>query len=250
VSAAFEFADVSKRFGDRVVLDGFTLELERGKTLALLGPSGSGKTTVLRLLAGFESPDAGTISIAGHSVSGPNKIHVPPEERETAVVFQDLGLWPHLTCAQHLEFCLRARRTPRADRAPQVRRTLSRIGLDHHSATYPGSLSGGERQRLAIARALLVPGRTVLLDEPFSNLDVVLKHELLALLRESFQADGATALFVTHDLREAASLAENVAVLEQGRLSQLASLHELCAAPATDFIRLMTSNFTSKETPL
>lgn len=247
MSTSFEFTDVSKRFEARAVLEGFTLEVERGKTLALLGPSGSGKTTVLRLLAGFESSDAGTISMAGRLVSRPNKVLVPPEEREAAVVFQDLGLWPHLTCAQHLEFCLRARGVSRADRGPQVRQTLTRVGLENHSATYPGKLSGGERQRLAIARALVVPGRTVLLDEPFSNLDVVLKHELLVLLRKSLQTDGATALFVTHDLREAAALADAIAVLEQGRVSQLAPLHELCSAPATEFIRRMTSDLTSKE---
>jgi ABC-type Fe3+/spermidine/putrescine transport system ATPase subunit len=247
MTASMELNGVTKRFGSRVVLDAIDMRIEPGQRLALLGASGSGKSTVLRLIAGFEAPDVGEIRMAGRLASIDGKVCVPPEERNLAVVFQDLGLWPHLTCAQHLEFCLRAIGFARDKRAAQIIATLERAGLADHADRYPGTLSGGEQQRLAIARALVVPGRSVLLDEPFTNLDVVLKRDLLSLLRTTLVRDGAAVLFVTHDFAEASALADTIAILEGGRISQIGSSRELREQPASDFIRCLTAESNLKE---
>ena len=247
MTASMELSGVTKRFGSHAVLDAIDIRIEPGQRLALLGASGSGKSTVLRLIAGFEVPNAGEIRIAGELASIGGKVCVPPEERNIAVVFQDLGLWPHLTCAQHLEFCLRAIGLAQDKRAARITDTLERVGLAHHVDRYPGTLSGGEQQRLAIARALVVPGRSVLLDEPFTNLDVVLKRDLLSLLRTTLSADGAAVLFVTHDFAEACALADTIGVLENGRISQIGSARELREQPASEFIRCLTAESTLKE---
>jgi iron(III) transport system ATP-binding protein len=247
MTASIELKGASKRFGSRLALDAIDLQIKAGERLALLGASGSGKTTVLRLIAGFETPDTGEIRMTGKLASIAGKVCIPPDERDLAVVFQDLGLWPHFTCAQHLEFCLRVVGFSRDKWTAQVTRTLERTGLPEYGGRYPGTLSGGEQQRLAIARAMVVPGRTVLLDEPFANLDVVLKRDLLSLLRTTLIADGVAALFVTHDFDEACALADTIAVLEDGRLIQKGSASELRARPASDFIRCLIAGSKLKE---
>jgi ABC-type Fe3+/spermidine/putrescine transport system ATPase subunit len=237
VSAAIALEAVMLRYGDRGVLHRFTLAVEAGEVVALLGPSGCGKTSILRLVLGFMAPDAGSVRLLGELVSSDGKILKPPEQRGIAVVFQDLALWPHLTVEGNLAFGLASQAVPRAVRHERIRTMLERVGLSGKEGRYPGELSGGERQRVAIARALVLEPRAVLFDEPLSNLDVSLKRELLAFFRELLIERRTTAIYVTHDLREAAVLGDRIAVMEEGRIIQADTLEALRARPASAFVR-------------
>lgn len=227
---------VSAGYSERSVLTDFSLEVASGEVVALLGPSGSGKTTALRILLGFLAPARGSVRIGADVASRDGEVLVPPEGRGLGVVFQDLALWPHLTVAGNLGFGLAARHVPRQKREARIHAMLERVGLANHAGRYPGELSGGERQRVAIARALVLEPQAVLLDEPLTNLDVSLKRELLRFFRELLEERGATALYVTHDLREAAALADRIGVIEAGRIAQLGSLDVLRARPASAFV--------------
>lgn len=209
------------------MLDGVSLRVPAGETLSVLGRSGSGKTTLLRVVAGFLAPREGAMRIGEAVAAEGGRSVLAPEERELGMVFQDLALWPHLTVHGNLAFGLDARGLPRAERDDRIAAMLARVGLAGQERRYPGELSGGERQRVAIARALVPAPRAVLLDEPLSNLDVGLKQELLALFRELLDERGTTALFVTHDPREAQALAPRAAVLDQGRVVHLGRLEDL-----------------------
>jgi iron(III) transport system ATP-binding protein len=233
---------VTLRYGDATVLDALSLDLQSGETLALLGPSGSGKTTIVRMLLGFEVPQTGTVRVAGEIASRDARLQVLPEDRKLAVVFQDLALWPHLTVAQHLSFGLDSQGLPAAACVSRIHAMLQRVGLAERAQSYPLQLSGGERQRVAIARALVLEPRAVLLDEPLANLDVVLRDELLRLFGDLLSARHTPALYVTHDLREAAALADRIAVLEHGRIVQCGSLEILRTRPATEFIRRLVED--------
>jgi ABC-type Fe3+/spermidine/putrescine transport system ATPase subunit len=202
-------------------------------------PSGSGKSSILRLLLGFAAPVSGRVLIGGEEASAAGTIIVPPEERDLAVVFQDLALWPHLSVRGNLAFGLDARGVPPHVRDERIRDALARVGLADKDRRHPGALSGGERQRTAIARALVLEPRAVLLDEPLSNLDAQHKRQLLDLFRAVFKERATTVLYVTHDLREAAVLADRIAVLEEGRIVQQGSIDELRTAPNTDFVRAL-----------
>ena len=219
------------------VLSHFDLSVESGEVLALLGPSGCGKTTVLRLILGLAVPGDGSVRLGDVAVSERGRLRVAPEDRGLAVVFQDLALWPHLTVRGNLGFGLAARGVSRPERESRIVAILERLGLADKGGRYPGQLSGGEQQRVAIARALVLEPRAVLLDEPLSNLDVALKRELLSLFRGLFRERGSTAIYVTHDLREAASLGDRIAVMEAGRIVQVGTLDALREAPASAFVR-------------
>lgn len=234
--SAIALEGVSVRYGARAALAGFCLEVASGEVLALLGPSGSGKTTALRIILGFLPPASGAVRLGADVVSRDGCILVPPEERGLGVVFQDLALWPHLTVAGNLAFGLAARGVPREEREARIRAMLGRVGLADRPERYPGELSGGERQRVAIARALVLEPRAVLLDEPLSNLDVSLKRELLGFFRELLEERKTTAVYVTHDLREAAAVADRIAAMESGRIVQTGSLEALRARPASSFV--------------
>lgn len=220
----------------RAILDDVSLSLRRGETLALIGPSGSGKSTLVRIVLGLMAPDLGTVSLRGRVVTQAGRVLVPPEDRELAVVFQDLALWPHLTVAGNLRFVLRCRRLPRAAQGPRIASVLDRVGLAGMDHRYPGELSGGEQQRVAIARALVLEPDVVLFDEPMSNLDLILKRDLLALVAELLESMETSVLWVTHDPREVVAMGQRIAVLEAGRLVALGTRQELGAAPATDFV--------------
>jgi len=237
MTAAIAFEKVGLRYGDRDVLRDFTLAVEPGEVVALLGPSGCGKTSALKLVLGFVAPSSGSIRLAGEAVSQDGKILRLPEQRGVGVVFQDLALWPHLTVRGNLAFGLGSRRMPRGEMDDRIGAMLGRVGLSGKEGRYPGQLSGGERQRVAIARALVLEPRAVLFDEPLSNLDVGLKRELLSMFRELLKERGTTAIYVTHDLREAATLGDRIAVMEEGRVVQEGSLDALRARPANEFIR-------------
>jgi len=227
MSATIALEAVTVVRGDRRTLADVSLHVPAGETLAVLGSSGSGKTTLLRAVAGFVTPQHGAIRIGDAVASEGGRSLLPPEERGIAMVFQDLALWPHLTVRGNLEFGLECKRVPRDERAARITTMLTRVGLTGKEGRHPGELSGGERQRVAIARALVLEPRAVLFDEPLSNLDVGLKRELLALFRELLAERRATALYVTHDPREARALGDATAVLDEGRVVHVGQLEAL-----------------------
>lgn len=224
-----------KRYSPRDLpaLDDLTLKAEPGEIIALLGPSGSGKTTALRLIAGFEKPDAGMIEI-GAKIMVDNMTFVPPEARGVGMVFQEYALFPHLTVEENIGFGLR--NLDAGTRVQRVAGMLETVGLTSFAGRYPHELSGGQQQRVALARALAPRPSVLLLDEPFSNLDADLMtqmhHEVYTILREL----GTTALFVTHDQEEAFMIADRVGILNQGRLEQLGRAEEIYHRPATRFV--------------
>ena len=220
---------VSKNYGAIEAVTNVSLELPRGQLLALLGPSGCGKTTTLRLIAGFESLDDGTIEIGGQQVANRNR-QTPPERRRVGMVFQEYALFPHLTVAENIRFGLH-QAPDDADR--RVAAVTEMVGLRGLEKRLPHELSGGQQQRVALARALAPEPDVILLDEPFSNLDASLRVRVRAEVRAILRAAGATAVFVTHDQEEAMSLVDSVAVMLDGRVQQVASPQQLYHQPAT-----------------
>ncbi len=211
-----EIQRVSKRYGRQAVLRDFSLAAGPGERVVILGPSGCGKTTVLRLIAGFEAPDTGQVLLGGQPVSRKGRILVPPEARNLGMVFQDLALWPHLTVRGNLEFGLRARHVPRAERTRRIRETLERVGLGGLEERRPAALSGGQQQRVALARALVLAPRLLLMDEPLSSLDLDLNLRLRREILALHEALGFTLLYVTHDREEAFDIATRVVLMHRG----------------------------------
>ena len=205
-----------------------------GEIVALLGPSGCGKTTTLRMIAGFEYPDEGTITLDGRPLcAGPKRL-VPPEQRGIGIVFQDYALFPHLTVAQNVAFGLRG--WARADREERVQKVLELVGLDGYEARQPHELSGGQQQRVALARTLAPAPRLILLDEPFSNLDALLRQTTREEVRTILKQAGMTAVLVTHDQEEALSFADRVAVMRNGCIEQMGTPEEVYYQPRTLFV--------------
>lgn len=227
MSSALRFDQASLQYGTRTAVSDVSLTIETGEVLCLLGPSGCGKSSLVRLALGLTPPSSGRVFIDEREASANGRIIMPPEQRGLSVVFQDLGLWPHLSVEAHLRFVLASRRIARSEREGAIERTLAAVELLDRRRCYPAELSGGERQRLAIARALVVRPRLVLLDEPLSNLDLVLRRELIDLFRRLFAELQASVLYITHDIREAALLGDRVAVMEHGRLVATGMLSEL-----------------------
>jgi len=232
VTPLLRLRGASRAFGDVQAVEGVDLDVSRGRLLALLGPSGCGKTTLLRLIAGFERPDRGTVELDGKVVAGPG-VWVPPETRRVGMVFQDYALFPHLSVAANIGFGLLRRpgRRRRDDRA-RVARVLELVDLTGLEARFPHQLSGGQQQRVALARALAPEPSVVLLDEPFSNLDAALRTQVRADVARILQDAGATAILVTHDQEEALAIADEVAVLRNGRIAQQAAPEVVYHAPA------------------
>jgi iron(III) transport system ATP-binding protein len=216
-----------------------SLDVAPGTFVVLLGPSGSGKTTLLRCLAGIERIDGGVLSIGGRVVAD-GRAHVPPEQRDLSMVFQDYALWPHLTALDNVAFALRRRHLPRAQCRARAALMLTRVGLDGLAGRYPNELSGGQQQRVALARALIADTGLILCDEPLSNLDADLRErmrvEISALVREA----GATTVYITHDQAEAFALADVIGVLEEGELVQHGTPEEIYHHPATPFVARFT----------
>jgi iron(III) transport system ATP-binding protein len=221
---------LSKSFGEIEAIRELNLEIERGELMAVLGPSGCGKTTLLRVIAGFEQPDAGCVVVSDEVVAGPGRI-IPPEKRRVGMVFQDYALFPHLSVEGNVAFGLTNR--PREERDALTRRTLELVGLQHKVRCNIHELSGGERQRVALARALAPEPELVLLDEPFSSLDATLRGGLRREVELILRDAEATALLVTHDQEEALSLADRVAVMRDGEIVQVGPPVEVYGRPAT-----------------
>ena len=228
---ALECIGLTKRFGPVDAIDGLDLAVHQGQVLALLGPSGCGKTTTLRLIAGFDQPDAGTISIADHAVFLPGQ-SIPPEKRRVGMVFQDGALFPHLTVEQNVAFGL-ASGSGREDR---VREVLDLVDLRDLGHRMPHELSGGQQQRVALARALAPRPQVLLLDEPFSNLDPGLRQQVRRDTLDILRATGATAIFVTHDQEEALFMGDVLAIMDRGRIEQMGSPEHIFHSPATRLV--------------
>ena len=237
MTSVIALEDVWLKLGATPVLSGLSLTLEPGEVLALLGPSGAGKTTVVRLILGFIAPERGSVRLNGAVASADGRVLRLPEERNLAVVLQELALWPHLTVAGNLAFGLEARGVPRAVREARIADMTRRVGLAGKEDRRPAQLSGGERQRVAIARALVLDPQAVLFDEPLTNLDVSLKRELLALVHGLLKERGVSALYVTHEPREAVYVGDRIAVMGDGRIVQTGTLDAIRASPVNEFVR-------------
>jgi len=231
--AGLSFQHVSHQYGDVRALSDLTLEVAEGEVVCLVGPSGCGKTTALRLAAGLEKLQAGEIAVGGRLVAGPG-VDVPPEKRCVGLVFQDFALFPHMTIGHNVAFGLRGR--DERERRLIVDDLLDRVGLSGYRDKYPHMLSGGEQQRVALARALAPQPRVILLDEPFSGLDIRLREEVREQTLKILRDAGATALVVTHDAEEAMYMGDRIAVLQRGRLVQVGLPHEVYRHPQSAFV--------------
>jgi sulfate transport system ATP-binding protein len=228
---AIEARDITKRFGDYLALDDVTIRVPDGSLTALLGPSGSGKSTLLRVIAGLEAPDAGRVLIGGEEVT-----HRPARKREVGFVFQHYAAFKHMTVADNVAFGMKVRRRPKDETKGRVAELLELVGLAHLGKRYPNQLSGGQRQRMALARALAVEPRVLLLDEPFGALDARVREELRAWLRRLHDDVHVTTIFVTHDQEEAMEISEQIVVVNEGRIEQSAAPVEIYDSPATPFV--------------
>ncbi len=226
---------LTKSFASHRALDAVSLDVEDGEFIAILGPSGCGKTTLLRLVAGFDQADSGTIAVGGRVVSSA-QAHVPPEDRRVGIVFQSYALWPHMSVAENVGYSLRVAGVARAERERRVREALALVGLETFAERRPANLSGGQRQRVALARCLVASPSLVLLDEPLANLDVHLRAAMEDEFRDFHARTGTTMFYITHDQAEAMALADRIAVMDHGRIVQLATPSLLFREPATEMV--------------
>jgi putative spermidine/putrescine transport system ATP-binding protein len=232
-----ELQGLARRFGDVAAVAGVTLDIRDGEFFSLLGPSGCGKTTLLRIIAGIVTPDAGRVILGGEDITAR-----PLHARNTTLVFQSYALFPHLTVADNVGFGLVMRREPKAQVRARVEEVLTLVRLPGMGARYPAQLSGGQQQRVALARALVVRPAVLLLDEPLSNLDARLRDEMRSEIREIQRAVGITTILVTHDLHEAFAMSDRVAVMSGGRVEQADTPTEIYTSPATRFVAQFTGD--------
>jgi len=223
--------DVRKQFGDFVALDDVSLEIPAGSLTSLLGPSGSGKSTLLRIIAGLEQPDTGTVEIEGEDATT-----VPPQRREIGFVFQHYAAFKHMTVRDNVAFGMKIRKQPKDKVKARVDELLGVVGLAGYHERYPNQLSGGQRQRMALARALAVEPRVLLLDEPFGALDAKVRTELREWLRRLHDEVHVTTVLVTHDQEEAMAISDHIAVMDNGRIEQVGNPRELYDEPANPFV--------------
>ena len=240
--ALIEIRNLTKSFGNLKAVDDISLDIESGEFITLLGPSGSGKTTVLRMIAGFEDPDAGLIKLNGEDIT-----HLPPFDRDVNTVFQDYALFPHMSVQENVEYGLRTRRVPKAERAKQAVEAIASVKLEETVNRLPHQLSGGQRQRIALARALVLRPRVLLLDEPLGALDRQLREEMQVELKKIQRDAGITFVFVTHDQEEAMRMSDRIVVFNSGRIEQVGTPEQVYEEPRTNFVAgfLGTANIFS-----
>jgi putative spermidine/putrescine transport system ATP-binding protein len=222
---------LTKRYGDVVAVDAIDLDVAPGEFFTMLGPSGSGKTTTLRMIAGFEIPDEGTIELAGEDVS-----RLPPYDRPVNTVFQDYALFPHMTVQQNVEYGLMVKKVKKGERRQRAGEALEMVRLPHHGDRKPSQLSGGQRQRVALARAIVNRPKVLLLDEPLGALDLKLRQEMQIELKSIQREVGITFVYVTHDQEEALTMSDRMAVFNQGRIEQIGPPAEVYEHPGSEFI--------------
>lgn len=220
-----------KQFGSNVVLNGIDLDVRQGELLTMLGPSGCGKSTTLNMIAGFLDADAGQVFIKGKDVT-----KAPPYKRDLGMVFQTYSLFPHMTVYDNLCFGLKLRKVPKIEQEKKISQCLALVKMSGLENRYPRELSGGQRQRVAIARALVVEPELLLLDEPLSNLDAKLRHELRAEIKRLQKEIGVTTIFVTHDQEEALSMSDRIVVMNGGKIEQISSPTDIYNSPKTEFV--------------
>jgi putative spermidine/putrescine transport system ATP-binding protein len=223
--------NLTRTFGNVKAVAGIDLDIFSGEFLTLLGPSGSGKTTVLRMIAGFEKPDAGTIYLGGKDVS-----QLPPYERDVNTVFQDYALFPHMDVLSNIEYGLRVQGIEKSERTTRAEKALAQVRLEGYGDRKPAQLSGGQRQRVALARALVNKPSVLLLDEPLGALDLKLREQMQIELKELQREVGITFIFVTHDQEEALTMSDRIAVFNQGRIEQLGTPREIYENPKSAFV--------------
>ena len=228
---AISLRGLSKHFGDVRAVDDIDLEISDGEFFSMLGPSGSGKTTVLRLIAGFEQPTAGTIELDGEDVT-----RRAPFDRDVNTVFQDYALFPHMSVLENVAYGLRVRGVRKSERRRQAEEALATVQLAHLAGRRPGQLSGGQRQRVALARSIVVRPKVLLLDEPLGALDLKLREQMQVELKQLQRDLGITFVFVTHDQEEALTLSDRIAVFSEGRIVQLGSPQEIYEQPASEYV--------------
>ncbi len=231
VDSAIRLRGLTRSFGDVQAVAGVDLDVVDGEFLTLLGPSGSGKTTVLRMIAGFERPDAGTIELAGVDVT-----RTPPFNRDVNTVFQDYALFPHMSVRKNVEYGLRVKKVPSAERSARATEALEAVRLTGYGDRTPSQLSGGQRQRVALARALVNRPKVLLLDEPLGALDLKLREQMQVELKAIQRDVGITFVFVTHDQDEALTMSDRIAVFNEGRIAQLGTPTEVYEHPASTFV--------------
>ena len=236
-------AGVRKTYGDVVAVDNVDLNVAAGEFFTLLGPSGSGKTTTLRMIAGFEQPDTGTITLGGEDIT-----RRPPYSRDVNTVFQDYALFPHMTVAENVGYGLKVKRVPRRERAAKVAQVLGMVRLEAYGGRKPVQLSGGQRQRVALARSIVNEPKVLLLDEPLGALDLKLRQEMQVFLKGLQQDLAMTFLYVTHDQEEALTMSDHIAVFNDGRIEQVGSPADVYERPATEFVAgfVGTSNIVER----
>jgi sulfate transport system ATP-binding protein len=237
---SIDISNVTKRFGDFVALDKVNVSIPTGQLTALLGPSGGGKSTLLRIIAGLDSADEGTISIEGTDAT-----KLPPQKRNVGFVFQHYAVFKHMSVAKNVAFGLEIRRRPKAEIASRVDELLKLVHLSQFSHRMPSQLSGGQRQRMALARALAVEPTVLLLDEPFGALDAKVRKELRDWLRRLHDEVHVTTVFVTHDQEEALEVADEIVVINEGRVEQIGSPEQLYDEPANDFVMRFLGEVTT-----
>jgi iron(III) transport system ATP-binding protein len=233
--AFIDIAGIDKRFGSFQALSGVNLVIAKQEFITFLGPSGCGKTTMLRTLAGFLTPDNGTIQVAGSLLSSPQAV-VPPEQRRMGMVFQNYAVWPHMSVFENVAFGLRIEKIARAKLEERVAHVLSAVGLEGLERRHPGQLSGGQQQRVALARSLVVEPAILLLDEPLSNLDAKLRERMRTELKTLQRRTGITFIYVTHDQAEAMALSDRIVVFNKGAVQQVGTPRDVYERPANLFV--------------
>jgi ABC-type sugar transport system ATPase subunit len=227
--AMIVFESVSKSYGGRDAVQGFSLEIAQAERVVLVGHSGCGKTTILRLLAGFIAPDAGAISINGETVSADGRILKPPEQRNLGMVFQDLALWPHMTAKAHLEFGMTERHVPKGERDRKVLEMLRMVQMEPLADRKPSELSGGQQQRVALARALVLQPKALLMDEPLGSLDTDLNALMRQEIKRLHQQLGFALVYVTHSREEALDIGTRLVLMRQGKIERIGTADEFRA---------------------